>query len=65
VGGVEGQGVDFDAEGRDVLALELAAHVSLHEGRLARTAIADEHHLEAQISLIHVHARLCCVDVVS
>ena len=45
VGG-EGHGVHFDALGSHILLLELAGQVALHEGGLARAAVADKHALE-------------------
>jgi hypothetical protein len=47
--GVEGQWLDLGAEGWNVvLAFQLAGDASLHEGGLARTVVADKHHLEAR-----------------
>ena len=44
--GVEGEGMDLNAQGGDVLLLELPGEVALHEGRLAHPAVADEDELE-------------------
>ena len=51
--GVEHEGMDFDAEGGDVLLLELAGQVPLHEGRLSGAAVADENQLKGR------HVLLC------
>mmetsp|Transcript_69404 Transcript_69404/g.195761 ORF Transcript_69404/g.195761 Transcript_69404/m.195761 type:complete len:253 (+) Transcript_69404:244-1002(+) len=42
----EPQGVDLHTQCRDVLLLELAGEVPLHQGGLAHAAVADEHQLE-------------------
>ena len=44
--GEERHGANFDTDGRIVLLLELASGVSLDEGGLADTAVADEDELE-------------------
>jgi hypothetical protein len=44
--GVEDDGADFHSLCGDVLLLELARDVALDEGRLAHTAVTDQHHLE-------------------
>lgn len=44
--GVEDEGVDLDAEGGDVLLLELTGQVTLDEGGLADSAVSDEDELE-------------------
>ena len=44
--GEEGHGVDLDTEGGDVLLLELASQMTLHEGGLADATVTDEDELE-------------------
>ena len=50
--GVEGHGVHFDTEGRDVLLLELSSQVPLHECGLAYATVAHEHQLELSNRLL-------------
>ena len=44
--GVEDDGVDLHALGGDVLLLEFAGQVTLHEGRLPHAPVAHHHQLE-------------------
>jgi hypothetical protein len=53
--GVKHERVNFHAEGGDVLLLELSGQVALHERRLARAAVADEHELEGGHFLFSGH----------
>mmetsp|Transcript_16212 Transcript_16212/g.31650 ORF Transcript_16212/g.31650 Transcript_16212/m.31650 type:complete len:233 (-) Transcript_16212:18-716(-) len=45
--------VHLHAERRDILLLEFAGQVALHEGGLADAAVAHEHQLERRLLLLH------------
>lgn len=63
-GGEERHRVDLDTKGGDVLLLELAGHVALHEGGLAGATVADEHELELRNLLLdHLKNRVLRVWV--
>jgi len=51
--GVKDQGVDFDAQGGDILFFKLARQVALDKGRLADAAVAYQNELEL--------GSLCCL----
>ena len=61
--GVEQKRVDFTTKSSDVSLLELASHVSLHEGSLADSSIANEDKLELRNEFLFL--LLLCVHCLS